>query len=91
MVTVAAAPDAPVRVTSEWNEATGQGTTAIEYADGEVLTLDRQTGKRVEPEYGECPTCGPDQEADADGRCSWCGRGLSLGPDYRSDPGWWRE
>lgn len=42
-------------------------------------------------EYGECPTCGPDQEADTDGHCSWCGRALILGPDYRSDPGWWRE
>lgn len=41
-------------------------------------------------EQGECPTCGPDQEADSDGHCSWCGRRLAMGPDPRDDPGWWR-
>jgi len=44
-----------------------------------------------EAEHGECPVCGPDQEADADGHCSWCGRALILGPDLRSDPNWWTE
>lgn len=42
-------------------------------------------------EYGECPTCGPDQEADADAHCTWCGRALILGADLRSDPNWWAE
>ena len=44
-----------------------------------------------EAEHGECPVCGPAQEADADGHCSWCGRSLALGPDLRSDPNWWAE
>lgn len=43
----------------------------------------------AEVETGECPTCGPDQVPDVDGHCSWCGRGLNLSPDLRSDPNWW--
>lgn len=45
----------------------------------------------AEAETGECPTCGPDQVADDDGHCTWCGRPVRLGPDLRSDPNWRTE
>ena len=52
---------------------------------------DTDEDEAAEVETGECPTCGPDQVADADGLCSWCGRPLNVSPDHRADPTWWSE
>ncbi len=56
------------------------------------MVIDEVTEVEVdEVESGECPTCGPDQVADVDGFCSWCGRPLALTADPRADRKWWTD
>lgn len=75
----------PVPVKVEWHDM-----TAAEQTEHRQECPDLCAACEPFREFGECPACGPDQEATVDGDCLFCGWGL-IAADPRDHPEWWSD